>query len=110
MLLVWLASAAVLFVSAVPLVAGHASTDRECAPAVSNPHDAAAHSLRQARSGGPEHCAACHITRTASRVSYAQSLIDAGLVPERAAEPAADAVARADIRTDFTRGPPSSRS
>jgi len=106
-LLICLASAAVLFASAAPLIAGHLSTDRECAPAVATPHDHGAHAVGTAPDAGPDHCAACHLTRTARNVSYAQSLIDAGLVPERAVEPAHTAAARIYLRTDFTRGPPS---
>ncbi|HUF24672.1 MAG TPA: hypothetical protein VMN81_11125 [Vicinamibacterales bacterium] len=103
--LAWLVSAAMLFASAGPLVSGHLAVDQECAPAVVE-HDHDAHRLGKAPADAPDHCAACHLTRTARDTSRAPALALGILLPELTAEPAQAAPRRVDLRADVTRGPP----
>ena len=99
------AAAAVLFASGAPLVAGHLTSDRECAPVFAE-HDHAAHRIQRTPEAEPDHCVACHVARVARDSSSARMLVDAALVPLAAAETAEQHVLHADPSTDFTRGPP----
>ncbi len=102
----WLAAAAMLFALAGPVVSGHAAVDTECAPALATSHDHAAHRLGADGDTAPDHCGACHLTRTArdagraAAATVADAIVTAGVpVPH---EP----VRRLARLTDFTRGPP----
>lgn len=94
-----------LFASAGPLVSGHLAADAECAPAVVE-HDHDAHRVGSTPDHAPDHCAACHLTRTARDTSRAPALALGVLVPELTVEPAHAAPFRVALHTDFTRGPP----
>lgn len=106
-LMAWLAAAAMLFAAAGPIVSGHAAVDAECAPALSPAHDHTAHRLSAAPEAGPDHCGACHLTRTIRELSPSPRISASGATRTDAAEPASSGALRFDLRTDFTRGPPS---
>jgi hypothetical protein len=95
-----------LFASAGPLLSGHEAVDSACsAPIVE--HDHAAHRLGQVPAPEAGHCAACHLTRTVRAGVPAHGFRQSDSLPESAAEPARLAPHRVDLRTDFSRGPPS---
>jgi hypothetical protein len=108
-LLAWVGTAAVLFASAGPLVAGHLAIDKDCtpaSPALNEAHDHAAHRLSQSPEPVADHCAACHLTRSVRHAAYAQAFFTVVLTQSPAAQCDAVRPYRADLRTDFTRGPP----
>src|SRR5688500_19530737 len=105
-LLAWVGTAAVLFASAGPLVAGHLAIDKDCAPAPIEAHDHAAHRLSQSTEPVADHCAACHLTRSVRHAAYAHAFLTVVLTRSAAAPGDAVRPYRADLRTDFTRGPP----
>lgn len=100
------ASAAVLFASVAPMLAGHLAADRECAPILAE-HDHTAHRIQKAPGPEAEHCVACHVARAAHDGAAAKVLIHAGAGPASPAEPEEQSAFRHDSSTDFTRGPPS---
>lgn len=103
----WLATAAMLFALAGPVVSGHAAIDTECAPALSTSHDHAAHRLGADGDEAPDHCGACHLSRTARDAGRSTAVVAAGRVAASARIPAAEPVRRLARRTGVTRGPPS---
>ncbi len=105
--LAWVALAGMVFMSAGPVALGHPAFDTDCAPALTAEHDHAAHRIGQAPQPEPEHCIACHLTRSArgATPSTAGSIAAAG--ESDAVESGAHAPHRFVARTDAPRGPPS---
>lgn len=95
-----------LFACAGPLVSAHAPVDTECAVAIASEHDHAAHRLSATPDAPPDHCAACHLTRTARDTGASTVTVKAAAGASTASDVAHDAALRVDLRTDFTRGPP----
>ncbi len=104
----WMAAAAMLFASAGPIVSSHAAVDADCAPVIAQRHDHTAHQIRATPEEAPDHCAACHLTRTVRGASGAQRFAWAGVFRQAAPALEQDAILRVTRRTDFTRGPPPS--
>ncbi|MEX2273783.1 MAG: hypothetical protein WD690_20125 [Vicinamibacterales bacterium] len=103
----WLAAAAMFFASAAPLAAGHLAVDSDCVPAIAASHDHGAHRLSRQDEPLPDHCAACHLTRSVRGASFAQILLAAGHHHTAIVQPDGSAAQRADVGADLTRGPPS---
>jgi hypothetical protein len=104
----WLATAAMLFVAAGPVAAGHAAIDRACVPSLLQAHDHAAHRIGTEPEHGPDHCAACHLTRTAGVSAAPRHTLTSAIQPQSAPRLVHEPVAGTERHTDFTRGPPTS--
>jgi hypothetical protein len=101
----WLATAAMLFASAGSLF-GHAAVDRECAPALAAAHDHNAHRITSPVDEAPEHCGACHLTRTVRETASTHPLVRTGGL-ELVLRAASSSLSLAELSPDLTRGPPS---
>ena len=108
LLAAWLATAAMLFAAAGSLASGHAAIDRECAPALADAHDHAAHRITASTDEAPEHCGACHLTRTVRDQAATHQLqrVPRGL--SLVARFISSSLSLAELRTDSKRGPPRS--
>lgn len=102
----WLATAAMLFALAGPVISGHAAIDTECAPALSTTHDHAAHRLGADGDKAPDHCGACHLTRTARDAGRAAATTVADTLVAASVPAPHEPVRRLARRTGVTRGPP----
>lgn len=106
MLLALAATAAVLFASASPLLAGHLALDRDCAPILEEQHDHDAHRLSAASAPEADHCAACHLARSARGAGLAGTVLPQDGTRKAATTPLAAARTPHVLQTDYTRGPP----
>ena len=97
-----------LFASAGSPVSGHDAIDIACAAALLEPHDHSAHRIGTEPGQGPEHCDACHFTRTVRGTFQAHQLRDVFLPQQAAVVLTPASRSRIDPGTDFTRGPPNS--
>ena len=105
-LLALAAMAAVLFASASPLLAGHLALDRDCAPVLVESHDHNAHRLTPTSAPEADHCAACHLARSARGTGMAGTVLPQDGTRDAATPPLVYARTRDALQTDFTRGPP----
>lgn len=96
-----------VLMSAGPVAFGHPTLDTDCVPAVASGHDHAAHRIGQAPQPEPDHCVACHLTRSARGAAPST----AGSIPVASESASAETGAlvphRFVARTDAPRGPPS---